>query len=1015
MNIYALFPLIAAIAYIPLFITTVRSRPWQMQHKLFTLFLTAAMMWSLVDFFFRGNFFPQHSFLLFQIIVILFTWVIVQFYGFASSFFPPGQGRWLPVAYGSLAFVIALVVLGYFPEGVIASGDKLYPVYGEGWVFIAIPLLTLLVRTLYLFWRRLKVLDNPVLHNQTVSLVVSILVLATFTSAGVFFPWKEFPVSHFGNLIVAFILSYATIQHQLVDIRVVLRRALAWTTLGIIGGASYWLSLLALHTLLHFEIDFVATFVATAVAVLVAIFIYNLRGFLFARLGKVFYRAFYGRSYDYHQELSDFASRIHSVFSLGEQGGELLTLVTKAMGCSKACLLFLEAGSEDFTAQFVEPDSVDNPLSSLRLQKHNPIVEYLRRERKPLTRQNLAILPEFLGLWESEKKGIQSMGIELFIPLVSRGRLIGILVLDKKQSGRYLLGDYRLLEDVAKQVAVSMEKEYLREQLKQREQELSIINRSSAIITSSLDIQATYDSFITELKKAVDVSWAAITLIEENELYFLAVSSDIGSAWQAGERIPIKGTATEWLVSHKKPMVESDLVQECKFVTGKYYLGQGVRSIAYFPLIVRDEAIGSLIVASCHPNAYSKRQVELLEELASRITTSIENSRLYAKAEQRARIDGLTGLLNRRSLDELIASEISRHSRYGGVLSLIILDLDYFKEFNDNYGHLAGDTVLRQIGQIMKSSIRSADQPFRYGGDEFAILLPLTNIEAAHGIAERLRKRITSEVKVGYIPVTTSFGLASWPADGIGPNEIIAAADAALYEAKRSGGNRSHRASGTLLTLDDAMVGFGSNGGSEALSTIYALAATVDARDHYTRSHSGKVNQYAVALAEALNLEPLEITRLSTCALLHDIGKIGISDGILNKPGKLTDEEWEAIKNHPQLGATIAGRVRELAPCVPGILHHHEKYDGSGYPKGLKGKDIPLEARILAIADALAAMTSERRYSDTLSYEQALGEIKRGAGTQFDPDLVEVFLSQVKITTRRYRKGEWEEVKYHEE
>ncbi len=1015
-SIYALFPLIATIAYIPLFITTTRSRPWRVEHRLFTVFLSVAMMWSLVDFLFRSNFFPQHNFLLFQIIVIVFTLVIVQFYCFASAFYPPGRGRWLPAAYGSLAFVIALVVLGYVPKDVIVNGDKLYPVYGEGWVFIAIPLLTLLVRTVYVFWRRLRILDNPVLHNQIISLLLSIFVLAVFTFAGVFLPWKEYPVSHFGNLICAFVLSYAIIQHQLLDIRSVLRRTLVWATLGTIGAASYWLLLVALHTLLHFEIDFTATFIATTLAVLVAIFIYNLRGFLFARrLFEKLSKFFYGRSYDYRQELSNFASRIHNVFSFREQGGELLTLATKAMGCSKACLLFPEAGNGDFTAQFVEPNSEDNPLSNLQLQKANPIAEYLRRERKPLTRQNLAILPEFLSLWGSEKKEIESMGIELFIPLVSRDRLIGILVLDKKQLGRYLLGDLRLLEDVAKQVAVSMEKEYLREQLRERQEELSIINRSSAIITSSLDIQRTYDSFITELKKAVDVSWAAIVLIEENELCFLALSSDIGSAWQAGERIPIKGTATEWVVSHKKPMIESDLAQECKFVTGKYHLGQGVRSIAYFPLIARDEAIGSLIVASCHPNAYRKRHIELLEELASRITASVENSRLYAEAEHRARIDELTGLLNRRSLDELVASEIGRHSRYGGIFSIIILDLDTFKVYNDNYGHLAGDKMLRQIGGIIKGAIRNADQPFRYGGDEFAILLPQTTIDAAYQVAERVRQCIALEVKAGYIPITASFGLASWPADGIGPNEIIAAADAALYEAKRSGGNRSYRASGTLLTLDEAMVGFGSNGGSEALSTIYALAATVDARDHYTRSHSGKVNQYAVALAEALNLEPLEITRLSTCALLHDIGKIGITDGILNKPGKLTDEEWEAIKNHPQLGATIVRRVRELAPCVPGILHHHEKYDGSGYPKGLKGKDIPLEARILAIADAFAAMTSERRYSDTLSYEQAREEIKRGAGTQFDPDLVEVFLHLAKITTPPYRKAEYEEVNPFEE
>ena len=996
MNIYALFPLIATIAYIPLFVTTIRSRPWRPQHKLFTLFLSAAMAWSLTDFFFRGNFFPQHNFLLFQVIVIMFTWMVVQFHCFTSSFFPPHRGRWLPLAYGSLAGVIALVVLGYFPEGVIASGDKLYPVYGSGWVFVAIPLLTLLVRNIYFFWKRLRILDNPVLRNQIVSLLVSIFVLAVFTFATMLLPWgKEFPISHFGNLIIAFILSYAAIRHQLVDIRFILRRGLVWVTLGIIGAASYWLLLTILHTVLRFELDFTATFVATAAAVLIAIFLYRLRGRLFARLGK----ALQGQSYDYRQELSDFANKIQNVFSLREQGAELLTLMTKAVGSQKACLLFVEVGSEDFTAQLVEPNSEDNPLSGLRLREHNPIVEYLMRERKPLTRQNLAILPEFRSLWESEKKEIQSKGIELLMPLISRDRLIGVLVLGKKQSGRYSLEDFHLLEDITKQVAVSMEKEYLREQLRQREQELSVINRSTAIITSSLDIQKTYDSFIKELKKVVDVSWAAVILIEDNEIYFMALSSEVGSAWQVGERIPIRGTAIEWVAARRKALIQSDLSEESRFTTDKYYLEQGLRSIIYLPLIMNAEVTGSAVVASCHPNAYSKRHVKLLEELASRIAMSIENSRLYAKAEQKARIDGLTGLLNRRSLDELITSEISRHSRYGGVLSIIILDLDFFKAFNDSYGHLAGDTLLRQIGRIMKSSIRSADQAFRYGGDEFAILLPQTNIEAAHDVAERLRKRITSEVKAGYVPVTASLGLASWPADGIGPNEIIAAADTALFHAKRSGGNQSHRASGTLLTLNDTMVGFGTNGDSRALSTIYALAATVDARDHYTRSHSKKVNEYAVALAEALNLEPLEISRLSTCAVLHDIGKIGIGDEILNKSGKLTTEEWEAIKNHPQLGATIISHVRELAPCVPGILHHHEKYDGSGYPKGLKGKDIPLEARILAIADALAAMTSERRYSDTLSYEQALEELKRGAGKQFDPNLAEVFLRLVKITT----------------
>ncbi len=994
MNIYALFPLVAVIAYIPLLITTISSRPWQTRHKLFILFLVAAMAWSLTAVFLRSNFFPQYNLLLLKVILITYTWMAVQFYCFASSFFAPGQGRWLPLAYASLAVVITLVLMGYVAEGVTASGDKLYLNYGQGIIFLAIPLLTLAARMAYVFGKRLQILDNPVLRNQIFSLMLGIFVLIIFTLAALL-PWgREFPINHFGGIIIAFILSYATVRHQLVDIRIVLRRGLVWVSLGIIGAGSYGLLLIILHSVLRFEIDSTAILVTTALATLVAVLVYRLRGFLFITMGK----AFQGQSYDYRRNLSDFANKIHSVFSLKEQGGELLALVTKAIGSKQACLLFLEAGSEDFTTQLVEPGDESNPLSRLRLRGHNPIVAYLRREQKPLTRENLAVLPEFRSLWEAEKAEIKSNEIELFVPLISRDSLIGILVVDKRQSGRYSLEDFNLLEEVTNRVAVSMEKEYLREQLREREEELSVINRSSTIIASSLDIQGIYDSFINEIKEAVDVSWAAITLIEGDDLRFLAISSEIGSAWQVGERIPIEGTAIEQVATHRKSIIEPDLSQESRFPTGKYYLEHGVRSIIYLPLVVKDKTIGSLIVASCNPNAYRQRQIILLEQLAAQIAMPIENSRLYAEVEQKARIDGLTGLLNRRSLDELIAGEIGRNSRYGGIFSLIILDLDSFKAFNDNYGHLAGDKLLRQIGSILKGAIRSADQAFRYGGDEFAILLPQTTMESAYDAAERVRHRIALEVDAGDITITASLGLASWPIDGIGSNEIVATADTALYHAKRNGGNQSQHYSRALLPPDDTMVDRQSNEDSEVLNTIYALAATVDARDHYTRGHSKKVNEYAVALAEALNLKPSEINQLSSCAFLHDIGKIGISDEILNKPGKLTDEEWEAVKGHPQLGAAIVTHASQLAPYLPGILHHHEKYDGSGYPKGLKGTGIPLEARILAIADAFAAMTSERCHSNALSHEQTLEEIKRGAGTQFDPKLVEVFLSVVKTT-----------------
>ena len=245
-----------------------------------------------------------------------------------------------------------------------------------------------------------------------------------------------------------------------------------------------------------------------------------------------------------------------------------------------------------------------------------------------------------------------------------------------------------------------------------------------------------------------------------------------------------------------------------------------------------------------------------------------------------------------------------------------------------------------------------------------------------------------------YTAVTASFGVASWPAHGVIPDEVIAAADAALYQAKRGGGNQWRLYSASQPDPDTTSHNPApNNGNGESLNAIYALAATVDSRDHYTKSHSKKVSDYAIALGEALNFDRRELDCLNHCALLHDIGKIGISDGILNKTSELKPEEWEVIRIHPKLGATIAGRVSELSAYVRGILYHHERYDGTGYPDGLKGEEIPLEARILAIADAFAAMTSDRAHSKALSLEASLEELRRGSGTQFDPRLVETFLN----------------------
>jgi diguanylate cyclase (GGDEF)-like protein/putative nucleotidyltransferase with HDIG domain len=990
MNVYALFPLIATIAYIPLLLTTAGSRPWHKRHTLFLLFLVSAMLWSLCDYFLRSGFMAEHNFIFIKGIIVLYPLMAVQYHVFISTFYGPGKGRWLPFAYGSLALIILLVILGFLPEGVEVSGAKLYPVYGKWIVFIVLPLITLLCRTAIIFWKRLKNLDNPVVYNQIFSLMLGLGSLTIFTVAAIL-PWgREYPISHFGNLFNAFILSYAVIRHRLVDIRLVLRQGTAWFMLGIIGLISFWLLLVVCHIVFDFQLDMRASIVATLIAFVVSVFLYKIRGYFF----EIMTRAFQGQSYDYRQKLIEFTNKIHNIFSLKEQGGELLSLLIQAINIKEACLLFPEVGSEDFRTQFDEPKGKDNQLTNLRLRAGNPIIRYLEREQKPLPRENLTILPAFLGLWPQEKEEIVYKEIEIFMPLISRDRLIAILVLGKKHSGRYLLEDLSLIEDVTSRVAVSIEKEYLREQLREREEELSVINSSSAIFTSSMDIQEIYGSFIEELKKVIDVSWASIVLADDTELYCAAISSSEGLPYQVGDKLPMEGTGTGWVVTNKRTFIEPDLSQRRHFNTEENFYQKGFRTVIYLPLIAKGSAIGSFIVASRQPNAYSQRQIRLLEQLASQMAMPLEHARLYAKAEKKARIDELTGLLNRRSLDEEIDSEISRHSRYGGVFSLAILDLDNFKSYNDSYGHLSGDKLLRQAGQVIKGAIRSADHAFRYGGDEFALLLPQTDSDAAYQVVERVREKVAKELDSGNISITTSIGLASWPDDGISHTDIIAAADVTLYRAKRSGGNQSLCASGppsplefteTVADVDDII-------DNKTLSVIYALSETVDSRCYYTYNHSKKVAEYTLTLAKALKLETAEMSKLEACALLHDVGKINISEAIMNHTGQLTGEEREIFEAHPDLGADIACRIPQLSPCADGIRHHHEWYDGSGYPDGLKGDDIPLEARILAIADAFTNMTSEKADSETLTHEHALNELKQGAGTQFDPYLVERFV-----------------------
>lgn len=422
------------------------------------------------------------------------------------------------------------------------------------------------------------------------------------------------------------------------------------------------------------------------------------------------------------------------------------------------------------------------------------------------------------------------------------------------------------------------------------------------------------------------------------------------------------------------------------------------------PIKSRGHLVGILALGGKQSGTlYTYQDIQLILSVTGQIGLMIENARLYSQALSWALTDGLTGLYNHRHFHKILEQEIARCSRQATVLSLIMMDLDHFKAYNDTFGHLEGDKILRGMGECLTSTSRSGDTAFRYGGEEFAVILPGTSLENAFKAAERIREATEHKLNSEGMSVTVSLGIASWPADGVTKEDVIACADAALYLAKQMGRNRACLSS----ELDKSRLVFSVQiqDQSKAASIVYALAAAVDAKDHYTNGHSNRVGDYSVALASMLNLPPNKIAAIRVAGLLHDVGKIGIPDSILKKGGSLTNGEWEVMKTHPKHGVDIVKQVAELNDCLPAILHHHEHFDGKGYPSGLQGDNIPFEARILAIADTYDALTSSRHYRERqFTPQDARKELKRSSTIQFDPDLVDIFCKIIEPTTSSIQK-----------
>ncbi|HEY6541506.1 MAG TPA: diguanylate cyclase [Ktedonobacteraceae bacterium] len=433
-------------------------------------------------------------------------------------------------------------------------------------------------------------------------------------------------------------------------------------------------------------------------------------------------------------------------------------------------------------------------------------------------------------------------------------------------------------------------------------------------------------------------------------------------------------------------------------------------------LVACSAMIGIFYTATTQKALVQADRAAELEQAHQALTEAYTNlEHAHSMIQKQALTDGLTGLPNHRAMMDQLGKELERVRRFDRPLSLLFFDADRFKRINDTHGHAVGDMVLRQIGERAIRVLRGGDTVGRFGGEEFVLLLPETDADGARTVAERLRmaiagEPITTDMVTGSLVATVSIGVATYPADGCSEQELLGQADQAMYLAKRLGRNqvrtaREARQLSSDLELMPLLQQEGDREGVERRETtleslretytlrmIYSLMFLLERRDLGMSQHAFAVSDLATAIAQAMGLEPAQVSRIGMAALLHDIGKVAIPDILLQKTDPLTLQERALFREHAELGAQILEASPFLQDLVPAVRYHHEWWNGGGYPDQLAGEAIPLTARILSVAEAYDAMQRNRPYQAGRSSEEAASELQRCAGTQFDPVVVQSLL-----------------------
>lgn len=519
----------------------------------------------------------------------------------------------------------------------------------------------------------------------------------------------------------------------------------------------------------------------------------------------------------------------------------------------------------------------------------------------------------------------------------------------------------------------------------------SLLNNFLSSIISTLDADEIFDITMRALAELLEPSGLLLTFRQKtNHIY--DVTRGMGDiSYKKNYCVPSDTLMEEMLTADSYVPVDESSSNILNVMTSRKKRWLEEQNIIAFYTLKYNHAIIGFIYIARHDHApLSESQIAALRKICYYTSYALRNANLYQNAYHTSITDELTSLYNRKHAFECIGNCCSDEAP----ASLILLDIDDFKLYNELYSVREGDRLLHLCAQIILQELSDTDKAFRFGADEFLILKNGNDTEEAKALAERIIARIESSQSTDKVwDISITCGISTFPDVATDAHSFLHNVEQAVYYSKLEGkGHMSVYRHG----MEDRSLNPDIRAAYERVApTVYALTAAIDAKDNYTFIHSMNVSKYAVVLAEDLDMNANEIEIVRDAGMLHDIGKISIPEHILKKTSQLTDEEYTVMKTHVENSTKMIRYLPDMDYVIPAVVGHHERYDGKGYPRGLRGNDIPLMARILTIADCFDAMTARRPYKQPLPIDYAVGELKKNSGTQFDPDLVSRFVSLI--------------------